>query len=193
MTVTWSGDKELFDTLNYIETRIDKKISYGLNGLAYGATQEIKSELPKWLNLGRGANWVKGSFQYDKSSPDNLSVTVGALDRLFLAALMEDGGQRLPQKKAIPIPVKKIAKNIALAYQKPGVFSANIGNVAGLWQRVKKRKMSTLSLIYAFEDRTQYKGNNIEFYDTIQNYFDRNFEGMVSKSISELMDRFASK
>ena len=119
--IKWSGDKELFDSLKYIETRIDKKLSYGLNGLAYGATQEIKSDLTKWLNLGRGANWVKGSFQYDKSSPDNLSVTVGALDRLFLAPLLEDGGQRLPQKKAIPIPVKKIAKNIAMAYQKPGV------------------------------------------------------------------------
>ena len=193
MTVTWSGDKELFDTLNYIETRIDKKISYGLNGLAYGATQEIKSELPKWLNLGRGSNWIKGSFQYDKSSPDNLSVTVGALDRLFLAPLLEDGGQRLPQKKAIPIPVKKIAKNIAMAYQKPGVFSANIGGVAGLWQRVKKRKVSTLSLIYAFEDRTQYKGNNIEFYETIENYFNRSFEGMVSKSFDELLQRYNSK
>lgn len=191
--IKWEGDKELFDSLNYLESRIDKKISYGLNGLAYGATQEIKSELPKWLNLGRGANWVKGSFQYDKSSPDNLSVTVGALDRLFLAPLLEDGGQRLPQKKAIPIPVKKIAKNIALAYQKPGVFSANIGGVAGLWQRVKKRKVSTLSLIYAFEDRTNYKGNNIEFYDTIENYFNKTFEGMVSKTIAELLERFASK
>ncbi len=193
MTVKWTGDKELFDTLKYIETRIDKKISYGLNGLAYGATQEIKNELPKWLNLGRGANYIKGSFQYEKTQGDNLSVTIGALDRLFLAPLLESGGARLPQKKAIPIQVKKIAKNIAMAYQKPGVFSANIGGVAGLWQRVKKRKISTLSLIYAFEDRTNYKGDSIEFYDTIQNYFDRNFEGMISRSMDELLQRYNSK
>ena len=193
LNVSWSGDKELYDALSYIETRLDKKLSYNLNGMAFAANQQVKAQLPSWLDLKKGANFVKNSFVYDKSTPDNLSVTVGALERLWLASLLEDGGTRLPQKKAIPIPINKIAKNISDAYKKPGVFSANIGNVAGLWQRVKKKKMSTLSLVYAFEDRTQYKGHNIEFYETVSSYFEQNTEAMVKKSIDELVLRFNSK
>lgn len=191
---SWEGDKQLKETLDYVGSRIDKKISWGLNGLAFQANREVKDKLPQWLDLKRGANFIKNSFVYDKSTPENLSVTLGALDRLHLAPLLEQGGTRKPLNRAIGIPVgeKPIAKSIKAAYTK-GAFSASIGGVEGLWLRVKKKKISTLNLLFAWEPQTTYKGKNIEFFDTVENYFHKNYEGMVSKSIDELVDHFSKK
>lgn len=194
ININWSGDKQLHDALSYVESRIDRKLSWGLNGLAYAANNEVKNKIPQWLDLGRGANFVKGSFVYDKSTPDNLSVTLGALDRLHLAPLLEQGGTRKPQRKAIGVPVseKPVVRSIKAAYQK-GAFSATIGGVEGLWLRKKTKKLSTLSLLYAWEPSTNYKPDQIHFYSTVTDYFEKNIDKMIKKSVDELLDRFASK
>lgn len=194
INISWEGDKQLFDALSYVESRIDKKLSWGINGLAYAANNEVKNKIPQWLDLGRGANFVKGSFVYNKSTPDNLSVTLGALDRLHLAPLLEQGGVRKPQKRAIGVPVneKPVVRSIKAAYQK-GAFSATIGGVEGLWLRKKTKKLSTLSLLFAWEDRTQYKPDQIHFYDTVTSYFENNIDQMIQKSVDELLQRYASK
>lgn len=192
INISWEGDKELYDALSYVESRIDKKLSWNLNGIAYSANNEVKSKIPQWLDLGKGVNFVKGSFVYNKSTPDNLSVTLGALDRAFLMPLLESGGQRLPKNRAIGLPAgeKKIARSIKQAYAKPNTFSATIGGVDALWMRTKKKKLVPL---YYWEDRTQYKPQQIHFYSTVIDYFENNIDKMIQKSIDELLQRYASK
>lgn len=192
LSYAWEGDQELFKALEYVESRINKKLSWNLNGLAYAATNEVKQKIPSWLDLGRGANFIKQSFVYDKSTPDNLSVTLGALDRAFLMPLLEQGGQRLPKNRAIGLPAgeKKIARSIKQAYAKPNTFSATIGGVDALWMRTKKKKLVPL---YYWEDKTQYKPQQIHFYETVTDYFENNIDKMIKKSVDELLERFASK
>lgn len=194
ININWEGDKQLHDALSYVESRIDKKLSWGLNGLAYQAQQQVKQELPSWLNMGRGANFIKQSVVYDKSTPDNLSATIGFLDRAWLAPLLEAGGKRTPQRKAIGVPAseKPMVKNIKAAYAK-GAFSAKIGGIDGLWLRKKTKKMSTLNLLYSWQDQTNYKPQQLHFEDTVTQFFEQNIDSMVKKSVEELVARFNSK
>jgi hypothetical protein len=194
INLSWSGDQELKKALEYVSTRIDKKISWEMNGLAYKAQQEVKQQLPNWLDLKKGANFVKQSVVYDRSTPSDLTVTVGFLDRMYLAPLLEMGGQRHPLSTAIGIPVgeKPIVKNIKTAYAK-GAFSATIGGVEGLWLRKKTKKSSSLQLLYNWKPQTNYKPNQMNFYDVVYKVFDVDGAVMVQKAVDELVSRYNSK
>lgn len=193
MTVTWTGDKELIQALDYIETKIDSKISYALNGLAYKANEDIKSKLPSWLEMTKGQRFITSSFQYDKSNPNNLSVTIGALARLPFIDLMESGGVRNPLKKAISIRSDDTRiRNVATARQRKDVFSGVVNDNAGVYQRLK-RKMGGVKLLFSYEPQTRYSGNNIHFYDAIESFFNQNFENAMSSAIDDLTNHAVNR
>ena len=171
MTVTWSGDKELMQALNYMETKIDSKISYALNGLAYKANEDIKSKLPSWLQMTKGTRFITSSFQYDRSTPSDLSITLGALARLPFIELMEAGGVRNPQKRAISIRSDETKiRNVAAARSRKDVFSGVVNGNPGVYQRLSKKKGGGVRLLFSYEPRTNYKGGNIHFYDSIEEF-----------------------
>lgn len=192
--VSWSGDSQLFDSLNYMAGKIDSKISYALNGLAYKANEDIKSKIPQWVDLKKGARFVTSSFQYDRSSPNDLSVTLGALDRLPFIALMEAGGIRNPLKKAISIKMDGVnIPSATKARQRKNVFSGIVNGNAGIWQRLSKKKGGGVKLLFAYEPQTKYKSDTIHFYDSIESFFDKNFESAMGNAIVDLANHAAGK
>lgn len=193
MPVTWSGDKELLQALDYIESKVDSKISYALNGLAYKANEEIKASLPQWLEMSKGKRFITSSFQYDKSSPNDLSVTIGALARLPFIELMEEGGVRNPLKKAISIRSDETRiRNVAVARQRKDVFSGVVNGNAGVYQRLKRKK-GGVKLLFSYEPQTRYSGGNVHFYDAIESFFNINFNTAMSSAIDDLATHAISK
>ena len=193
MTVKWTGDKELKQALDYMATKVDSKISYALNGLAYKANEAIKSNLPQWLQMTKGTRFITSSFQYDRSTPNDLSITLGALARLPFIELMEAGGVRNPQKRAISIRSDDTKiRNVAAARSRKDVFSGVVNDNPGVYQRLNKKK-GGVRLLFSYEPRTNYKGGNIHFYDSIEEFFNTNFENSMSSAIDDLATHAISR
>ena len=192
--IKWSGDKELMQALDYMETKIDSKISYALNGLAYKANENIKSKLPQWLEMTKGTRFITSSFQYDRSTSNDLSVTIGALSRLPFIELMESGGIRNPLKKAISIRSENTRiRNVAAARARKDVFSGVVNENAGVYQRLSKKKGGGVRLLFSYEPQTRYQGGNIHFYETIESFFNINFNTAMSSAIDDLATHAAGK
>ena len=194
MTVTWTGDKELMQALDYMGTKVDSKISYALNGLAFKANENIKSKLPQWLEMTKGTRFIASSFQYERSTPSDLSVTIGALSRLPFIELMEAGGVRNPQKRAISIRSDDTKiRNVAAARQRKDVFSGVVNDNPGVYQRLSKKKGGGVRLLFAYEPQTKYTGGNIHFYESIDDFFNANFENAMSSAIDDLATHAVSR
>lgn len=193
MNIKWEGDAELRKKLQYIGDNIDKKVSYALNGLAYKANEDIKSKLPQWLEMTKGQRFITSSFQYDRSTPNDLSITIGALSRLPFIELMEAGGVRNPQKRAISIRSDETKiRNVAAARQRKDVFSGVVNGNAGVYQRLKRKK-GGVKLLFSYEPQTRYSGGNIHFYESIESFFNQNFENAMSTAIDDLATHAAGK
>lgn len=192
--IKWSGDKELAQALDYMATKVDSKISYALNGLAFKANENIKSKLPQWLEMTKGTRFITSSFQYERSTPSDLSITLGALSRLHFIELMEAGGVRNPQKRAISIRSDETRiRNVAAARARKDVFSGAVNGNPGVYQRLSKKKGGGVRLLFSYEPQTKYQGGNIHFYDAIEDFFNKNFENSMSTAIDDLANHAISR
>jgi hypothetical protein len=78
--------------------------------------------------------------------------------------LQERGGQRLPRKTAIPVPVRQRVNQygnmprgvIRRLLARPDTFSGEVNGVAGIWQRPRKRG-GPLKLLVAYEPKARYE------------------------------------
>lgn len=151
--------------LNDVERRqVPFAISLTLNETIDDVESNTRKRLPRVLD--RPTPFTQRGLMTRKATKRRLLASVG-FKRIQSAYLkfQEDGGERRPRRRAIPIPVgQRLNKYgnmpraaIKRLLARPGVFSGEVRGVAGIWQRKRTRGQRGLKLLIAFKPRATYQ------------------------------------
>lgn len=119
------------------------------------------------------------------ATKDNLvsTVLIKPIQARYLK-IEEEGGTRLPVKRAIVMPVGQKLNafgnlpkgTVQRLLARPDVFSGTVNGIGGLWQRTYDRttRKHGVKLLIAWEDKAEYKPR-FGFYETARRAAEANF------------------
>ncbi len=148
---------------NFEREQLPFALSLGINE----TLDDVKSGEERLLDvrLDRPTPFTKRGLAVKRSSKRSLAgrVFFKPIQSAYLRKL-EDGGERKPKGRAIPVPVNQrrnkygnMSKGtIKRLLAKPNVFSGTIKGVAGIWQR-PGRKGGVPKLLIAYEPKATYR------------------------------------
>jgi hypothetical protein len=211
-----SDVKELTKSLNRIQRKqIPFATSRAINTLAFDVRKTLQDGLD--IHMDRPTPYTKRGVQVEKSTKKDLVAEVGFRSKTFgkgqgsttQASYMKrqiEGGLRMPNKRAIPVPVPKNLKTNKygsivrgkiqkLLADKDKYFSGvpkGISDAPGIWQRMpanskrKKNRGGKIRMVIAWEPKTQYK-SRFPFKrivdTTIKTNFRRRFDFELRKAL----------
>ena len=187
-----SDVKKLTKSLNRIQRKqIPFATSRAINTLAFDVRKALQDGLD--LHLDRPTPYTKRGVQVEKSTKNNLVVEVGFRSKTFgkgkgkatQASYMKrqiEGGARRPNKRAIPVPIKKnirlnkygsLASNKLKSFlaDKDKYFSGKLkgakgkGTGEGIWERMpanskrKKNRGGKVRMVISWNPKTDYKAS----------------------------------
>lgn len=138
-------------------------MSLAINDTLADVKSEEERRLP--LVLDKPTRFTQRGLMVRRSSKRRLEGEVRYKDiqRAYLM-LQERGGDRLPAKRAVVVPVRQRVNQygnlpkgvIKRLLARPDVFSGEVNGVAGIWQRPRKRG-GALKLLVAYERKVSYR------------------------------------
>ena len=187
-----SNIKEVIKGMGDIKKQIPFAASKAINNTARKLWSEFPEEIER--QIVRPVQFTKRAMLYKKATKGNLTATVYAKDiQAEYLSRLEQGGERRPKRKAIPIPVgqkRNVYGNMprrairGMMSNKAKYFSGvPKGRTPGIYQRTGRGGRGGLKLMVKWQDSARY-GIKTDFYGFARKVVRANFDREMRSAIA---------